>query len=183
MAGKRTRRRQPPLTTSREALLVDGSDAAFRQLVHDIFGLAARHQEVRDGHAARVGLAGAQYTTLVAIAHLGRHGPVSVKGVADHLHVSPAFVTAETKKLEASGLVTKRRSNGDGRVVDLELSDAGFDKLDGLSATQRRVNDEQFAHLDAAEFRELSRLVRLMIDNSDRAIALQRYLATGEHTA
>src|SRR5437868_14276076 len=38
------------LTTSRKALLVDGSDHAFRQLVHTLLAFLARHETVREGH-------------------------------------------------------------------------------------------------------------------------------------
>ena len=49
-----------PLTVSRPELLADGSDREFRQLVHALFGFLARHEAVRAGHAARIGLAGVE---------------------------------------------------------------------------------------------------------------------------
>src|SRR3954471_22361563 len=52
------------LTTSRPELLVDGSDQQFRRLVHSLFGFLVRHQTLREGHAAVIGLPGIEYTTL-----------------------------------------------------------------------------------------------------------------------
>jgi hypothetical protein len=46
------------LTISRPEMLVDGSDQQFRRLVHSLFGFFARHQSIREGHAAVIGLAG-----------------------------------------------------------------------------------------------------------------------------
>jgi len=169
-----------PTTIGRPELLIDGSDDAFRELVHDLFALGTRHERIRSGHAARIGLSSAGYTVLIAVAHLATNGSVLTKDIAEHLHVTNAFVTMETTKLVQSGLLTKLRSAHDSRVVEISLTEQGRDLLDRLAPTQRRVNDQQFAELTAEEFGELRRLVRLLIENSDRAVALQTYLAATE---
>src|SRR4051812_43533136 len=62
-----------PLTVSRPELLVQGSDRAFRSLVHGLFGFFARHEAIRSGHGARIGLVGIEYTVLISIGHLTVH--------------------------------------------------------------------------------------------------------------
>lgn len=164
-----------PLTATRPELLVDGTDVKFRELVHDLLALGARHEAVRNGHASRIGLPGAQYTVLVTVRHL-QDTPATVRLVADHLHVSATFVTAETNKLQRAGLITKTRSKTDSRVVELAVTSAGHALLAELAPTQRKVNDRQFAELTADEFHELHRLVRQLVRSSDDAIALQRLI-------
>ncbi|MQA03731.1 MAG: MarR family transcriptional regulator [Streptosporangiales bacterium] len=166
-----------PLTITRQELLVDGSDVKFRELVHDMLALGARHEAVRNGHASYIGLSGAQYTTLVTIRHL-QDTPATVRLIAEHLHVSPTFVTAETNKLQRSGLITKTRSKTDSRAVNLAVTPAGHQLLAELAPAQRRVNDEQFAELTAEEFHELHRLVRRLVRTSDNAIARQRVISS-----
>lgn len=166
-----------PLTVTRPELLVDGSDMKFRELVHDMLALGARHVAVRNGHAGYIGLSGAQYTTLVTIRHL-QDTPATVRRVAEHLHVSPTFVTAETNKLQRSGLITKTRSKTDSRAVDLAVTEDGHRLLAQLAPAQRLVNDEQFAELTAEEFHELHRLVRRLVRTTDNAIARQRLIAS-----
>ena len=101
-------RKRAPLTISRPEMLVDGSDRHFRRLVHSLFGFFARHEAVRSGHAARIGLVGIEYTTLISIRHLdAEEGDVNVNRVADHLHLSGAFVTTVTNKLLKRGLIHK----------------------------------------------------------------------------
>src|SRR3984885_15573560 len=90
--------RPTALTVSRPELLVDGSDQQFRRLVHNLFGFLARHSSVREGHGALIGLAGIEYTMLISIGHLSAAGNVSVKDVADTLHLSGAFTPALTTK-------------------------------------------------------------------------------------
>src|SRR5579872_3228224 len=94
-----------PLTTSRPELLVDGRDRQFRHLVHGLFGFAAHHERIRGGHARVIGLAGIEYTVLIAVAHLSQDGDVNVKTVADHLYLSGAFITSVAGRLVKLGLI------------------------------------------------------------------------------
>ena len=166
-----------PLTVSRPELLVDGSDAQFRELVHGLFALAARHEAVRDGHAAFIGLPGIQYTILIAIGHLEADDAVTVKMIADHLHVSGSFITLETGKLVRRGLITKTRRADDRRHVSLVLTSQGQLLLGRLAPRQRRVNDVQFAGITRKEFGVLLNLVERLIETSEQARSLQKYLA------
>lgn len=165
------------LTVSRPELLVDGSDAQFRRLVHSLFGFLVRHQTLREGHAAVIGLAGIEYTTLISIRHLAAQGDVHVRAVADHLHLSGAFVTTVTNKLEAKGLITKASHPGDRRRISLNVTAHGVELLERLAPTQSQVNDVQFDCLSARDFHALLDMVQRLVGSSDRAIALQRYLA------
>ena len=165
------------LTVSRPELLVDGSDAQFRRLVHSLFGFLVRHQTLREGHAAAIGLAGIEYTTLISIRHLSAQGDVHVRAVADHLHLSGAFVTTVTNKLETRGLITKTSNKGDRRRISLAVTPPGAALLERIAPTQMQVNDVQFGCLSAKEFHHLLDMVQRLVDSSERAIALQRYLA------
>ena len=171
-------RSAPPLTVSRPELLVQGSDRAFRALVHGLFGFLARHEAVRAGHGARIGLVGIEYTVLISIGHLSLHeGDVSVNRIAEHLYLSGAFVTTITNKLLQRGLIHKTPDPRDRRRVRLEISERGWARLADLAPVQRQVNDVQFDCLSAAEFKQLLNLVDRLIDSSNRALSLQAYFA------
>jgi DNA-binding MarR family transcriptional regulator len=165
------------LTISRPEMLVGGSDQQFRRLVHTLFGFFSRHQTVREGHAAVIGLAGIEYTTLIAIRHLAALGDVHVRAVADHLYLSGAFVTTITNKLMEKGLIEKASHPIDRRRLSLTVTMRGAELLERLAPTQTSVNDVQFDCLSANEFHQLLDMVQRLVDSSDRAIALQRYLA------
>jgi DNA-binding MarR family transcriptional regulator len=170
----------PPLTTTRPELLVNGSDRHFRQLVHNLFSFLARHEAVRAGHAARIGLVGIEYTVLISIRHLlSEEGEVSVNRVADHLHLSGAFVTTLTNKLLKRGLIHKTTDPIDRRRVRLQVSANGDALLAELAPTQRQVNDVQFGSLTSSEFRLLLDITERLIDSSEQAVRLQAYLGTG----
>jgi DNA-binding MarR family transcriptional regulator len=180
-AHAQTRRPKPasvpaPLTISRPELLINGSDRHFRRLVHGLFGFLARHEAVRAGHAARIGLVGIEYTVLISIRHLAaEETDVSVNRVAEHLFLSGAFVTTLTNKLVKRGLIHKRPDPSDRRRVRLEVAEKGNALLAELAPVQRQVNDEQFGCLSRAEFLQLLDVTERLIDCSNRAIRLQSY--------
>jgi DNA-binding MarR family transcriptional regulator len=165
-----------PLTISRPELLINGSDRHFRRLVHSLFGFLARHEAVRSGHGARIGLVGIEYTVLISIRHLAVENPnVSVSRVAAHLYLSGTFVTTVTNKLEKLGLIHKQPDPTDRRRVRLEVSAKGNALLAELAPVQRQVNDVQFGCLSMAEFLQLLETVERLIESSDQAIRLQSY--------
>src|SRR5687768_9094398 len=93
---RRTSSERPPPTVSRAALLVDGSDAEFRGLIHDLIAYGHRLDACRDAFAAIVGVSGVQYEILMLVS---RAEGLSVGEVAARLHRSGAFITIEANKL------------------------------------------------------------------------------------
>lgn len=164
-----------PPTVTRPELLNDGTDRDFRQLVHNIFAFMARHEAIRDGHARQIGLAGIEYTTLISIGHLALDGDVNVKTVADHLHMSGAFITTVTSKLQALGLVEKIQDSVDRRRISLLTTEKGKSLLRKLAPYQREINDVEFGSLSKDDFQFLSKVLKDLIVSGDEAVALQRY--------
>jgi DNA-binding MarR family transcriptional regulator len=165
-----------PLTTSRPELLSGGRDRQFRHLIHSLFGFAAHHERIRGGHARVIGLAGIEYTVLIAIAHLSQDGDVNVKSVADHLYLSGAFITSVAGRLLRLGLIHKKVDAVDRRRVTLTVSEKGRAALERLAPVQRQVNDVEFGCLSRQEFELLIGIVDRLIDSGARAVALQNYL-------
>jgi DNA-binding MarR family transcriptional regulator len=175
-AHRPTSAKPAPLTISRPELLINGSDRHFRRLVHGLFGFLARHEAVRTGHGARIGLVGIEYTVLISIRHLAVENPdVSVSRVAAHLYLSGTFVTTVTNKLLKRGLIHKLPDPADRRRVRLEVSERGNALLAELAPVQRQVNDVQFGCLSTAEFLHLLDMIERLIESGDQAIKLQSY--------
>ncbi len=174
--GRQSRPRKPPLTVSRPELLIKGSDQEFRRLVHGLFAYLAIHTGIRDGYAELLGIGGQQYTILLCIRHLGASKPVSVRTIADHLRLSGSFITVETNKLEAMGLVRKKRQTRDRRMLSLKVTPRGDQLMDSIAPLRRQVNDTQFSVLNAAEFRMLVATIYRLIESGDHALSLLQFL-------
>ncbi len=161
-----------PLTVSRPELLNDGTDADFRKLIHATLAFSARILNIRDGFGNILGLTGSQYSILISIIRLQGADGVGVNAVAEHLHLSGAFVTIEVNRLVASGLVTKTPDPEDGRRVRLQVTKAASQKLESLLPVQTPINDALFARLTHSEFNALGTIMSKLVGNADEALAL-----------
>src|SRR3954463_11888329 len=155
------RKTPPPPTVSRAALLVDGSDAPFRQLIHDLIAYGHRLDACRDAFAAIVGVSGAQYEVVML---LSRADGLSVGEVAVRLHRSGAFITIEANKLAARGILQKVSDPSDRRRGLLGTNGKSHALLERMAPYQRRVNDVLFERLDARRFAQLRRLARDLVE-------------------
>src|SRR4051812_31939072 len=171
----------PPATVSRAALLVDGSDAEFRGLIHDLIAYGHRLDACRDAFAAIVEMSGAQYEILMLVSRA--EGLLSVGEVAARLHRSGAFITIEANKLVARGILEKVPDPGDGRRVLLRANAKSHELVEQLAPFQRRVNDVLFERLDARRFRQLRTLARDLVESGDRAVAMLQFMLHGTKAA
>lgn len=165
----RARKKPPPPTVSRPALLSRGSDSEFRGLIHDLIAYGHKLDACRDAFAAIAGISGVQYEILMLVS---RADGLSVGEVAARLHRSGAFITIEANKLVAEGILEKAADPADGRRVLLNMTAKSQKMLERLAPYQQRINDVLFEFLDEKRFRELRALAARLVACGDRAVAL-----------
>ena len=165
-----------PVTVTRTELLIEGSDAQFRQLIHRLLAYASSLEAIRAGLGEMIGLSGTQYTILICIAHLQQGKAVGVKEIAFHLSYTGALVTIETGKLVKLGLVEKRQNPADKRRVLLTITGRTRELLRGLAPSQRQVNDTLFANLSAEGFGQLCTLTESLCADARTAQSLVEFL-------
>ena len=167
-----------PLSTTRSALLSGKSDHSFRELLYNLFTISNRLEQVRRHLGSRIGLSGPQYNLMMAVAELQGSAGVSVGRVADYLHVSGTFVTAETEKLARKGYVNKRHDHDDMRVSRLVIGEKGWTVLGSLFPELPHINDLFFAIESREEFENLRGTVKKMVESSQRTLALINFTAS-----
>lgn len=165
------------LTVSRPELLRDGSDQAFRAMVHDVLGFAARIQQVRNRFGGLLSLSGSQYTVLVALSQLQGQDGVGVNTLAEHLHLSGAFVTIEVNKLVAGGFVRKEVNTSDRRRVRLTITPYARKQLNAITPVLRPANDILFGELTSDDFERFRRILPALVTSADQALRTLDYLA------
>ena len=169
----RARSKTFPLTVSRAPLLKRGSDAQFRQLIHDLIAYGHRLDACRDAFAQIVGISGVQYEILMLVS---RADGLSVGEVAARLHRSGAFITIEANRLAQRGLLDKASDPADGRRVLLKMTVKSQALVERLAPYQRKINDVLFECLDAGRFKQLRALSSDLVACGDRAIAMLELL-------
>ena len=162
----------PPVTVTRRALLVDGSDLDFRRLIYRLLLVEERLRRARDFLARRIGLTGPQYTMLITVAYLQGATGITVQSLARNLRVSPAFITAESRRLVERGLVSKRANPHDSRSTLLSVTAAGRRRIDTLIPELRRINNAFFAQVSARSFRSAARFLQQLLDGSEQVMKL-----------
>jgi len=148
------------------------SDHLFRELLYNLFTISNRLEQVRRHLGSRIGLSGPQYNLMMAVAELQGSTGVSVGRVAEHLHVSGTFVTAETEKLARKGYINKHHDPTDMRVSRLEVGEKGWIALTSLFPELQQVNNLFFAIDSKEEFESLHRTLKRMVESSERTLAL-----------
>ncbi len=163
-------------TVSKPELLIDGSDEQFRSFIHDFLAFSQMLTDIRAGFGEYIGRTGIAYTTLISISHLQGRTGIGVNAIAEHLHLSGAFITTEVAKLVKAGLIGKRVNAADKRRVLLTVTPAGRKLLNRLAAVQAPVNDALFDALSADEFIHLKGIMARLVPCATRGLALLAYL-------
>nr|WP_255670367.1 MarR family transcriptional regulator [Aeromicrobium wangtongii] len=89
------------------------------------FALAVAAREVVGAYRSvlePLGLTHPQYLVMLA---LWQHEEPSVKELSSLLHLDPGTLSPLLKRLESAGLLTRRRSTSDERVLAVSVTDAG----------------------------------------------------------
>jgi MarR family 2-MHQ and catechol resistance regulon transcriptional repressor len=108
---------------------------------------------------AEQGLTTSQLGVLEALWHLG---PLCQRELGDKLLRSSSNVTTVIDNLERRGLVTRQRAGEDRRVITIRLTESGRRTIQKAFPPHLRDIVAAFAHLSAADQRELARLCRAL---------------------
>ena len=173
----------PPTVSKPELLDENGiSDRRFRQFLYDFSVLAAHLEVARAYLASQLNISSPQYNIVMIIAQYQGTAGISVSDVAQHLHVSTAFITSEAGKLEQQGLVAKRQNPRDGRGVLLRLTPVGETKVLQIGPKRLLINDHLFRALSGEDFRQLSQITASLIDDFTETINMLKVMAQGAST-
>jgi DNA-binding MarR family transcriptional regulator len=130
--------------------------------------LASAHHYVRQLVNERLeplGLTTAVYGPLATLAALGT---TSQQAIADRLGISAAAIQQTVDRLEAAGLVMRRRHPTDRRAYALELTSEGGTLLERAQQAIAEINEDHLDHvLGPAEHRELRHLLRTLLGSAE----------------
>jgi DNA-binding MarR family transcriptional regulator len=120
-------------------------DQVLREFIADLYAAFSMMRILRRNIAKTVDLSSAEFSVLLAVWHLERQGNMTVRAIADHLHVAAAHVTAEVGNLVAAGLLTKTSHPSDKRAVGIGLTKLGRRLFHRVMPMLRQINDQLFA--------------------------------------
>jgi len=157
----------PPLSISSRSFLSDGSDAEFRRLIYHVLSASAMLLKSRERFASYIGVTAPQYSMMVAI---GEANSATIGQIAQSIHVSSPFVTAEVGKLVKRGIIDRQPNEADARSSILTLSDQGKALIQQLGPYRRMANDIIFGSFSPAEAKQFSKAIEQLYANCHRAL-------------
>lgn len=116
-----------------------------RSLNWEIISINSHLEALRRFRAKALGITGPQWLLLMAVADLDKDHGVPCNAVSKMMHVDPSFVTTQSKLLEKKGLLRRKPSAVDARVVQMSLTAKTYKHLSILAAQQENLDDFVFS--------------------------------------
>ena len=107
------------------------------------------------GHFLHVHAGGRNGKPHTLVALYQHDGHMTQSELAKQSCVSSAALSEVIAKLEAEGFITRKRSETDGRSLDIKLTDLGTDKAQHYISNKLRFEEEAFECLSEDECEEL----------------------------
>jgi len=158
-------------------------DATLREFMADLYAAMSMMRLLRQEIAATLSLSSAEYSVLLAVWYLEREGEMTVRAIADHLHVAAAHVTSEVGRLVDKGLLTKRPDPADRRAVGVGLTKAARDLFERLGPMLRNVNSPLFTDISYRDLEIVHRFVRNIIEHGYDSIRAAQAVSAASNGA
>lgn len=135
-----------------------------------VFAVVSRVRNLLFRHAnGPIHAAGLTVTQFEVLEALSAHGPLSVGQVSEAIYGTPGNVPVVISNLTRDGLVSRRRSETDGRVSIVELTPAGAERIEALYPQVVASIDRDLEPLSSQEKHEVVHLLRKVMRVADAA--------------
>ena len=165
--------------TNLRASEIPPGDTRLREFVADFYAAVSMMRILRQEIASTLSLTSAEHSVLLAVWYLERKKEITVRAIADHLHVAAAYVTSEVSRLVAKGLLTKTRDKLDRRAVSVGLTKSARDLLGRLERILGDINRPLFSGLSFRDLASVHRFLRAIIENGPDAISVAQRFESG----
>ena len=127
------------------------------------FALYAATNAITRAYRSRLSHIGLTYSQYLVLMVLWEADGITVKNIAQELHLDSPTITPLLKRLESAGFVSRQRGEQDERVVNVFLTDAGRNIQARVAEMQKGVACQ--TGLQETQFIELRNTLHQLIDN------------------
>jgi DNA-binding MarR family transcriptional regulator len=140
-----------------------------KRFTWEIAAISVHLEELRQFWAKALGISGPQWMIVMAVADLERGEGVPVNVAAKMLHVDSSFVTTQSKMLEKKGLLRRKTSAEDARIVQMSLTDRAYKHLANLDSRQQSLYEFIFENFDNEELSKLTEKLSALNQRLEKA--------------
>ena len=141
----------------------------IRRFTWEISSINMHLEELRQFWAKTLGISGPQWLILMAISDLDKDDGIPVNAVSKLLNVDPSFITTQSKLLEKKGLLRRRPSPTDARVVRLSLTEKTQKHLASLNEQYKTIKEFVFQEFDEHELTEFTTKLAMLKTRLEKA--------------
>ncbi|WP_439373306.1 MarR family winged helix-turn-helix transcriptional regulator [Bradyrhizobium sp. DASA03120] len=141
-------------------------DRAVNDFIWNIVEVHSQLEEIHKSWAQLLGISQAQWLILMAIDELDEGHGISGTAVANKLRIHPAFVTNQTKRLEAMELLSRVTSPEDARYLRISLTQKAQAEVRKLSIKRQSLNATMLEGLDEQALHYVNKRLVLIAKNS-----------------
>ncbi|UVO30548.1 MarR family winged helix-turn-helix transcriptional regulator [Bradyrhizobium arachidis] len=141
-------------------------DRAVSEFIWNIVEVNSQLEEIHKTWAQLLGITEPQWLILMAVDELDEGRGVSGIAVANKLRIHPAFVTNQTKKLEAMELLSRVTSPDDARYLRISLTQKAQAEIRKLSIKRQSLNATMLDGLDEESLHYVNKRLILIAKNS-----------------
>lgn len=135
-----------------------------------VFAAVSRVRNVLFRHAnGPIHAAGLTVTQFEVLEALSAHGPLSVGQIVEAIYGTPGNVPVVVSNLARDGLVLRRRSEADGRVSIVELTEEGQERIEALYPQVVDSLERDLQLLSSKEKHQVVHLLRKVMKAADAA--------------
>ncbi|WP_429084886.1 MarR family winged helix-turn-helix transcriptional regulator [Brassicibacter mesophilus] len=106
----------------------------------------------------------------IALYYLGLNNNISQKELADRMHIKESTVARLIDRMEREELVERRQSEDDRRVINLVLTDKGYEYRKKLLPEGERFNDIVSQNITEEEMKLFCLILEKMVNNIKRCM-------------
>ncbi|KRR06799.1 MarR family winged helix-turn-helix transcriptional regulator [Bradyrhizobium valentinum] len=143
-------------------LVKEKLDRTVSDFIWNIVEIHSQLEEIHNCWAQLLGITEPQWLMLMAINELDEGNGVSGIAVANKLHIHPAFVTNQTKRLESMEFLSRVTSPDDARYLRISLTHKARAQIETLSSKRQALNSTMFDGLDEESLHYLNRRLTLI---------------------
>ena len=127
------------------------------------FALYAATNAITRAYRSRLSHIGLTYSQYLVMMVLWDADGITVKNIAQQLHLDSPTITPLLKRLESAGFVSRQRSASDERVVNVFLTDAGHSIQARVADMQKDVACQ--TGMAESQFIELRSILHELVDS------------------
>ena len=143
------------------------AENAYLEVLMLCFSISKKHHRAIEKYSEEKGLQKGQHRLILT---LSRMGEACQRDLAQQVHLTPAAIAVNLKKLEKRGIIEKKISESDNRYNVIRLTDQGKKIVKESEEIFRHIDEISFKDFTEEEMKEMKQYLSRVEENLDALV-------------